>query len=94
MFETVSVLLAKSRAAHQRFQIAAGHNDGRTIKQPNDEAAAQAVLEALSARTAAEVMDPRHTDPAWAEDQTANKGVASAALVNFFTDYFASDVPL
>lgn len=91
---TVADLLAESRAAHQRFQQAAGHNNGRgTIKHPDDDAAALAVRAALTARQSAEKLDPSHDDPAWAEDESRLK-VTSSMLVAFYIDYFAPDVKL
>ena len=93
--QTIAELLATSRAAHARFQHAAGHNDGRgVIRHPDDDAAALAIREALTNREAAEAADPGHADPAWADDQAANKGVSSDTLLFFFRDYFASDVKL
>src|SRR4029077_15366135 len=93
---TVSVLLAKSRRAHQQFQSAAGHNPGNRgdIRHPDDDSAAPAIRDALAFRTAAEDADPSHTDPAWSEDQAANKGVTSATLIAFYEDYFAPEQPL
>ena len=92
---TIAALLAQSRAAHQRFLQAAGHNDGRgTIRQPDDPAAALAIQQAAETRHAAQAQDPQHTDPAWAEDRAAMKGVSSEALLFFYDDYFAPDVPL
>lgn len=88
----IAALLSASRAAHARFQQAAGHNDGRgKIRHPDDDAAALAIQAALSAREAAETADPGHADLAWADDQAANKGVSSDALVLFYRDYFAPD---
>lgn len=85
---TIAELLAQSRAAHQRFQRASGHNDGRgTIIQPDDDAALLAIQEALFTREAAEAVDTLHSDSAWADDQAANKGVTSAAMLAFFHDY-------
>ncbi len=92
---TVAQLLASSRAAHQRFQRAAGHNDGRGhITTPDDAAAATAIHDALTARESAEAADIDHADPAWTEDKAANNGVDSATLLHFYRDYFAPDVPL
>ena len=92
---TIDALLAESRAAHQRFQHASGPNDGRgNIEQPDDEEAAVAIEAALQARQAAEIADPGHLDPAWADDQAANKGVSSDTLIAFYRDYTAPDVPL
>jgi len=92
---TVAELLAQSRAAHQRFQKAAGHNNGRGVTiAPDDDAAALAVRQALDARQSAEDTDPGHTDPAWADDQAANKGVASDVLLAFYKNYFEPDVKL
>ena len=92
---TIAALLAQSRAAHQRFQQSAGHNNGRgIITQPDDDAAAFAVSHALDARQAAEDADPGHADPAWAEDQAANRGVSSDVLLAFYKNYFEPDVKL
>lgn len=91
----IAALLAASRAAHARFQTAAGHNDGRgKIRHPDDDAAAVAIQDARRARIAAEVADSGHTDPAWAIDQAANKGISSDSILSFYHDYFAPDVPL
>lgn len=92
---SVADLLAQSRAAHQRFQKAAGHNNGRGVTiAPDDDAAALAVRQALDARQAAEDTDPGHTDPAWADDQAANRGVSSDTLLLFYKNYFEPDVKL
>ena len=92
---TIADLLARSRAAHQRFQQASGHNDGKgKIRHPDDDAAAVAIQQAREARRAAQTHDPDHLDPSWALDQAANKGVNSDLLLAFYDDYFAADVPL
>jgi len=92
---TIAELLAQSRAAHQRFQKAAGHNNGRGVTiAPDDDAAALAVRQALDARQAAEDGDPGHTDPAWADDQALNRGVSSDTLLAFYKNYFEPDVKL
>jgi hypothetical protein len=91
---TVREHLTASRAAHQRFRIASGHNDGRSIRQPDDTAIALALREALDAREAAEAADGDHLDPAWTEDIAANNGVNSATLLHFYRDWFAPEVKL
>jgi len=87
---SVSALLATSRAAHQRFQKASGHNDGRNISHPDDDAAMVAILEAMNARLDAEAADPNHLDPAWSDDQATMRGISSKALLDFYRDYVST----
>ncbi len=89
---TVRELLQQSRAAHTRYRRAAGHVEaGGTIQtQPNNEAARLAVVEAYALREQAEILDPAHDDPAWAEDTAANNGVPSAKLTKFYKTFFVS----
>lgn len=92
---SVADLLTQSRSAHQRFQQAAGHNDGRgKIRHPDESSAALAIRDALTARRAAEDADPTHADRAWIDDATWLRGVSSQTMIAFYEDYFAPDQPL
>lgn len=86
---TIAQLLSQSRAAHLKFRQSDGHinREGKVAQQPNYSAAEAAIREALNARLAAQAADPHHADPAWAEDQAANKGISSQAMLDFFRDY-------
>lgn len=86
---TVAQLLTQSRAAHLKFRQSDGHinREGKVAQPPNYDAAELAIREALNARLAAQAADPHHADPAWAEDQAANKGISSQAMLDFFRDY-------
>lgn len=86
---SVAELLAISRAAHQRFQKASGHNDGRRVTSPDYSAAALAVQQALDARAAAEQADHDRLDPAWADDLDAMR-VPSETLTSFYRDYMST----
>ncbi len=83
---TVSDLLTASRAAHQRYHVASGqiHTDGTILRHPNEDGRISAVQTALDFRLDAEAADPLHADPAWAEDETVNKGVPSSGLLVFY----------
>lgn len=86
--QQVSALLASSRAAHlQKKQSVGRQSQGKVIAQPNYPKAEAHIAEALSAREAAEALDPEHTAPAWSEDLAANRGVTSAELLAFFRLY-------
>lgn len=84
----VAALLSASRAAHlQKKQSVGRQSQGKVIAQPNYPKAEAHIAEALSAREAAEALDPEHTAPAWSEDLAANRGVTSAELIAFFRLY-------
>ena len=72
---TVSDLLAQSRRAHLLYhqespRMAA--NGPSVQMQPGDPAAAREWLkQAAAARAQAEVIDPMHSDPSWADEANA-----------------------
>ena len=79
---TISDLLTQARAAHRQKIDHAGRVDkhGVVIVQPDYVTAASHARKALRLREQAHAKDPQQTDPAWLSDQSANKGVSSAAL--------------
>lgn len=85
----IAELLAQSRAAHRDKKKAAGTVDktGQVTSAPDYPTAESHIAKALRLREQAEALDPVHTDPAWATDQAANKGVTSAELLGFFRAY-------
>lgn len=87
----IRALLAASRDAHHRFQVASGSIDtkGKVKNHPDYTAAAIAIREALSARQEAEAIDPAHVNPTWADDQSAMRGISSDELVKFYKDYLS-----
>lgn len=87
----IAACLADSRAAHARFHAASGsiNQDGTVKTTPDNSAAVIAIREALNARLEADLADPLHTDPAWADDLLANRGVTHTALVDFYRDYLS-----
>lgn len=86
---TVSQLLQQSRAAHLRKKHAAGKADrnGVITSVPNYTAAERHITEALDLRRQAEALDPEHTDPAWADDQSQNRGLSSQQMIDWFEEY-------
>ena len=87
----IAALLAAARDAHARFQAAQGRIDthGRLVAPTDDVASEGAVRDALAAREMALEADPAQSDPAWAADQQANRGVSSSALVDFYRHYLS-----
>lgn len=88
---SIAGLLQTSRDAHRRFRESDGfiNRDGTLKTAPNYDIAHAEIQAALDARLAAQAADPAHTDPAWAEDQAANRGITSEALTDFYRDYLA-----
>lgn len=85
----VGRLLEQSRAAHQRSLRARGRIDkhGRIGEAPQLRIAGGLIQEALSRRLEAHALDPDHHDPAWIEDEQANKGQRHEAMVTFLGRY-------
>ena len=85
----VGALLEQSHAAHQRSLSVRGRIDrhGRISAPPQLRAAGAAVQEALRLRCEAHALDPEHLDPAWIEDQQANRGRTHEAMVTFLGRY-------
>ena len=75
---SVRDLLATSRAAHMNYQaalprMAAVHGAAMAVAQPGDAPTAMANLKAAAAaRAQAELLDPSHSDPSWAEEATTH----------------------
>lgn len=86
---SVADALTASRDAHMRYHVASGEifRDGTLKRHPHEPARVVAIQAALDARLAAEAADPAHADPAWAEDQSANRGVSSSDLLLFYTGF-------
>lgn len=92
---TVAELLQKSREAHLRYRQVSGKIDkmGAVSSTPNDEAARLAIVDALEYRNQAHAADPMRSDPAWAADAAANKGVSSESLRQFYRSFFVTPTP-
>lgn len=91
---TVRGLLTASRAAHQRSFQHRGRIDkqGRLSKAAELHKAGPAIEEAVKLRLQAHALDPEHLDPAWLDDQAANKGVPSDVMVGFLGRYLAPSI--
>lgn len=86
---TVAQLLAASRAAHQRSFQHRGRigKDGKVSAVPQLQTAGAEIQQALRLRLEADAIDPEHLDPAWLEDQAANKGQSHEQMVTFLGRY-------
>lgn len=86
---TVATLLEQSRTAHQRSKRERGEiNERGSVKTaPRLVQAGALIAEALRWRLEAEALDPNHVDPAWLDDQQANRGQTSDAMVTFLGRY-------
>lgn len=86
---TVADLLAASRAAHQRSFQHRGRIDaqGRMSQRPGLRKAGRAIEDAVKWRLEAQALDPHHRDPAWLDDQAANKGASSDEMIAFLGRY-------
>jgi predicted RNase H-like nuclease len=79
---TVADLLAQSRNAHQIYRRSLRHMAGGAIVEGNAAAAADAVAQSARLRAQAELADPTHSDPAWADDFAAK--FPHHALIEFY----------
>ena len=85
---SVTDLLAASFSAHQTKKRAAGTIDKNGAPtEPDYPKAEQCIALALVLRLQAHANDPDHTDPAWASDLLAHRGVTHDALVQWYRDY-------
>lgn len=78
---SVSSLLKRSRAHHQRKTALANRRIGKS-HVPNYPQAESEAAQALELRLRAHALDPEHTDPEWANDP-----VPHADIVAFLTRY-------
>lgn len=86
----VNRLLAASRAAHDLKKRHAGlvDADGIVTAKPNYPMAEQHVVQALTLRQQAHVLDPGHTADGWSQDR-----VSDEALIKFYVSYALPHIP-
>lgn len=88
---TVAELLAQSRAHHQLYRRSLRHHANGVTVDGDPIAAASEVAITARLRAQAEILDPAHVDPAWAEDLAAK--FPHEALVLFYDDEIKYYVP-
>lgn len=88
---TVAALLSQSRAHHELYRRSLRHRVNGVTLDGDPVAAASEVATTARLRAQAEILDPAHVDPAWAEDLAAK--FPHEALVLFYDDEIKYYVP-
>lgn len=83
---TVANHLTAAREAHRQYRDVAGVIEANgDVRKHKDRAASKAAIKAARRhRQKAEALDPMRSDPAWADDATANRGVTHDELMDFY----------
>lgn len=90
---TVAQLLAQSRNAHAVYRRALRHRENGVTIDGDPAVAAEAVVATARLRAHAEILDPKHTDPAWADELKTTK-FPHTAMMEFYADEVKYYVPL
>jgi hypothetical protein len=81
---TVAELLTASRASHAQYRALGSPAKKQPQVKGDPSIIGGHLWDAYYLRAHAHKTDPQQTDPAWAEDLYANRGVSSADLQRFY----------